>query len=43
MKFTKMQGAGNDFCVIESKNNRDWSKLALKCATATMVLAQMVC
>ena len=30
MKFTKMQGAGNDFVVIESKNNRDWSKLALK-------------
>jgi diaminopimelate epimerase len=30
MKFTKMQGAGNDFVVIESKNNRDWSKLAIK-------------
>ena len=25
-----MQGAGNDFVVIESKNNRDWSKLAIK-------------
>lgn len=29
MKFTKMQGAGNDFVVIESKNTRlDWPKLA---------------
>ena len=30
MKFTKMQGAGNDFVVIESNNNRDWPKLAVK-------------
>jgi len=31
MKFTKMQGAGNDFVVIESKNRRfDWSKLAIE-------------
>jgi diaminopimelate epimerase len=30
MKFTKMQGAGNDFVVIESKNTRfDWCKLAI--------------
>jgi diaminopimelate epimerase len=30
MEFTKMQGAGNDFVVIESENNLDWSKLAIK-------------
>ncbi|MDD5288307.1 MAG: diaminopimelate epimerase [Dehalococcoidales bacterium] len=31
MKFTKMQGAGNDFVVIDSEQNRrDWSKLAVK-------------
>jgi diaminopimelate epimerase len=30
MKFTKMQGAGNDFVVIESKNDSDWSKLAIE-------------
>jgi diaminopimelate epimerase len=31
MKFTKMQGAGNDFVVIESKNTEnDWSKMAIK-------------
>ena len=30
MKFTKMQGAGNDFVVIESKNNSNWSKLAIE-------------
>ncbi|MBN2238755.1 MAG: diaminopimelate epimerase [Dehalococcoidales bacterium] len=30
MKFTKMQGAGNDFVLIEAGNkNKDWSKLAL--------------
>lgn len=30
MKFTKMQGAGNDFLLIESKDTRrDWSKLAV--------------
>jgi diaminopimelate epimerase len=30
MKFTKMQGAGNDFMLIEvSDNQRDWSKLAV--------------
>ena len=29
MRFTKMQGTGNDFIVIESEdNNRDWSGLA---------------
>lgn len=31
MKFTKMQGAGNDFVVIEPKTNRrDWSDLAIE-------------
>ena len=31
MEFTKMQGAGNDFVVIDAKNNRqNWSKLAIK-------------
>ena len=31
MKFTKMQGAGNDFVVIESKNGtRNWSSLAVE-------------
>lgn len=31
MKFTKMQGAGNDFVVIDAKNNRsNWSKLAVE-------------
>lgn len=31
MKFTKMQGAGNDFVVIETRNvRRDWSKLAIE-------------
>jgi diaminopimelate epimerase len=30
MDFTKMQGAGNDFVVIQSKTNRDWSELAVK-------------
>ncbi|MDD5288610.1 MAG: diaminopimelate epimerase [Dehalococcoidales bacterium] len=31
MKFTKMQGAGNDYVVIESNGAvHDWSKLALK-------------
>jgi diaminopimelate epimerase len=31
MDFTKMQGAGNDFIVIETKTNRrDWSKLAIE-------------
>jgi len=30
MKFTKMQGAGNDFVVIETGNNdADWSRLAV--------------
>lgn len=30
MKFTKMQGAGNDFVVVKTANtNRDWSKLAI--------------
>ncbi|MDD5190723.1 MAG: diaminopimelate epimerase [Dehalococcoidales bacterium] len=30
MKFTKMQGAGNDFVVIRTRiENRDWSKLAV--------------
>jgi diaminopimelate epimerase len=30
MKFTKMQGAGNDFAVIETSNGRrDWSKTAV--------------
>jgi diaminopimelate epimerase len=30
MKFTKMQGAGNDFVVIRTRSeNRDWSKLAI--------------
>ena len=28
MNFTKMQGAGNDFVVVEAEENRDWSKLA---------------
>ena len=28
MNFTKMQGAGNDFIVIESNEDRDWSRLA---------------
>jgi len=31
MKFTKMQGAGNDFVVIDAKNNRqNWKELAIK-------------
>jgi diaminopimelate epimerase len=31
MKFTKMQGAGNDFVVIDAKNNRtNWNELAIK-------------
>jgi diaminopimelate epimerase len=31
MKFTKMQGAGNDFVVIKTRNmRRDWSKLAIE-------------
>jgi diaminopimelate epimerase len=30
MEFTKMQGAGNDFVVVQSKINRDWAPLALK-------------
>ena len=31
MKFTKMQGAGNDFVVIKTRNmSRDWSKLAIE-------------
>lgn len=30
MKFTKMQGAGNDFVVVETNDNqRDWSKIAI--------------
>jgi len=30
MEFTKMQGAGNDFIVIETSDvKRDWSKLAI--------------
>jgi diaminopimelate epimerase len=30
MEFTKMQGAGNDFVVIEANNSRrDWSKIAV--------------
>jgi len=31
MEFTKMQGAGNDFVVIKTRNNRhDWSDMATK-------------
>jgi diaminopimelate epimerase len=31
MKFTKMQGAGNDFVVVDAKNNRtNWNELAIK-------------
>jgi diaminopimelate epimerase len=31
MKFTKMQGAGNDFVVVKPQNtHRDWSKLAME-------------
>jgi diaminopimelate epimerase len=31
MEFTKMQGAGNDFVVIDAKNNRtNWNELAIK-------------
>jgi diaminopimelate epimerase len=29
MDFTKMQGAANDFVLIESDTQRDWSKLAI--------------
>ena len=39
MKFTKMQGAGNDFVVIESKHHLDWSKMAMKIATVIMASA----
>jgi len=28
MNFTKMHGAGNDFVVVETDEDRDWSKLA---------------
>ena len=28
IQFTKMQATGNDFVVIETNSNRDWSKLA---------------
>ncbi|MFY9814966.1 MAG: diaminopimelate epimerase [Dehalococcoidales bacterium] len=31
MKFTKMQGAGNDFVVVDAKNKRlNWNELAIK-------------
>ena len=31
MEFTKMQGAGNDFVVVEAdSNHRNWSELAVK-------------
>jgi diaminopimelate epimerase len=31
MKFTKMQGAGNDFVVVKTRNgSQDWSNLAVK-------------
>ena len=31
MEFTKMQGAGNDFVVIDvNHSRRNWSKLAVK-------------
>jgi diaminopimelate epimerase len=29
IQFTKMQGAGNDFVLVESQTERDWSPLAL--------------
>ena len=30
MRFTKLQGAGNDFVLVEtSDTGRDWSRLAL--------------
>ncbi|MCI0856359.1 MAG: diaminopimelate epimerase, partial [Chloroflexi bacterium] len=30
MKFTKLHGAGNDFIVVDARDqSRDWSKLAI--------------
>jgi diaminopimelate epimerase len=29
IQFTKMQGAGNDFVLVESQNERDWSPLTV--------------
>ena len=30
MKFTKLQGTGNDFVLVETRNEqRDWAKLAI--------------